>query len=325
MPLASLRFSLILPCLSSPEVLRRTLAGISDQSFEPTGFEVIVVDDYSEPPLKPTACEFAGDLVYIRNPQNLGRAASRNRGIAASRGEILVFMDVDQLLEPGFLAALDRSFGENLRQSVRANTSVWPPLLAGSAFLRYYNSRFIGNRSPSEIDRIGLTNLRPKYYATTCIATGRAIVLEVGGFDESFRVYGCEDEELGARLAKAGAPLKIDLEAKSYSFDEDLTVSRACRRLIDYAGKSVPLILSKHPDYTKHLKMSFLEAPNSFSQKILERSLKWFYRPWIAKLLLRYLESNDRRASFRPPATLYSLAFVGYYLIGLRNRGRIEA
>jgi len=317
------RFSLILPCLSDAATLAVTLDGIADQDFDLSRIQVIVVDDGSEPPLGETVRKFCerspADVLYIRNPNNLGRAASRNRGIAAAFGEILVFMDVDQLLDPEFLTEMDREFGGDLEQSVRANTAVWPPLLEKSAFLRYYDTRFLGKRSQEEIARINLNDLLPRYYATTCIATGRAAVQRAGAFDEQFRQYGCEDEELGVRLHKAGVLLRLSLRAKSFSTDDALTVRRACRRLIDYAGHSVPPLLKKHPEYRAQMTLGALESgqgPDGMARKLLLTT----FRLAFAEALLKYLERHDGREGFRPPEQFYQVAMLGFYLQGIRQR-----
>ncbi|CAN5395320.1 hypothetical protein BH11ARM2_BH11ARM2_10640 [soil metagenome] len=325
------RFSLVLPCLSPPETLGTTLDGIAAQDFDLRAVQVIVIDDASDPPLAPTVSEFNdeanAEVVYLRNHVNQGRAAARNAGLAVARGEILVFMDVDQLLDPEFLSTMDRAFGANLDQSIRANTSVWDPLLPRSAFLRYYNSRFLGNRTADELSHIDLNDLPPKYYATTCMATGREAVLRVGGFDETFRRYGCEDEELGVRLSNAGVPLRLEMEARSYSTDDSLTVTRACKRLVDYAGFSVPHLLKKHPEYREQLALGFLEE-SAGTRSLPKRTVAWLlrglYRPRFVIPLLRYLERKDSFPRFQPPHRLYQIAFLGFYLEGIRSRRKVN-
>lgn len=323
-----IRFSIVVPCLGASEILAATLESLAAQDFDSMRVQAIVVDDASEPDLRKTVCSFgerwAGEAIYLRNTNNLGRAASRNRGISAASGEILVFMDMDQILEPDFLSRLDEGFGNDLDQSIRANTSVWPPLLKQSAFLRYYNSRFLGQRSPAELKQVDLNDLPPKYYATTCMATGRTAVLAIGGFDESFRRYGCEDEDLGFRLHQAGIPLRFSSEAKSYSSDGSLTIERACRRLIDYAGISVALMLKKHPEYSEQMALGFLERNrNSRNASNLARvALFGAYCPLLSEFLLSYLKRSDGKQNFDPPSKLYQATLLGFYLRGLRSRGR---
>ncbi len=282
---------------------------------------MIVVDDASSPSLEPEFNAFKAEStvnsIFIRNDVNAGRSASRNRGIAAAQGEILIFMDVDQLLDQNFLAALDRSFGCNLKRSIRANTRVWPCLLDKSSFLRFYDARFLGNRT-AELTRFAESGLPPKYYATTCVATGSQAVKSIGGFDEAFTRYGCEDEELGARLEKVGVALTLGPDAKSFSTDADLTIRRACLRLVDYARDSLPLLLAKHPDYARHTPLPLLEARSN--NPIPREILLLAYRPFIAHKLLGYLEKRDSHPNFNPSRRLYQLLLLGFYLIGVRAR-----
>ena len=101
-----MRFSIVIPCLNRHNDLRIALRSCLDQTF--TCFEVIVVDDCSEPPLAPI-CESFGDsrIQCFRNEDNLGVSASRNLGLARARGEYVSFLDSDDHYLPRRLEILD--------------------------------------------------------------------------------------------------------------------------------------------------------------------------------------------------------------------------
>ena|SRR5579871_2853244 len=329
--MSALRFSIVLPCLTDSATLARCLESISEQEFPVDRFEVLVVDDFSDPPLAPAVEALGSDrfqsiaLKCIRNSENLGRSRTRNRGIAESVGEIILFMDVDQVVDSGFLRAMDGAFGSARLKSVRANTSVWPPLLEKSAYLRYYDSRFLGKRSPEELATINLEDLPAKYFASGCIAVTRAALDITGGFDGEFRHYGCEDEELGNRLQEAGVPLSVCLEARVYNIADDLNIRRVCKRFVEYAQQSVPILLRKHPAYARHTLMWFLELPGSqlnAKYRIVRTAMLGLFRPWLARLLVDFLEKRDGRPGFNPPGSFYQLAIAGFYLQGYRLRNR---
>ncbi|MBV2354335.1 bifunctional glycosyltransferase family 2 protein/CDP-glycerol:glycerophosphate glycerophosphotransferase [Streptomyces sp. J2-1] len=101
------RFSVIVPAYGVQAYLSECLESVLGQSF--TDVEVIAVDDCS-----PDACgalidEYAArdarvKPVHLARNQGLGPA--RNAGMAAATGEYLVFLDGDDTLTPGALAAM---------------------------------------------------------------------------------------------------------------------------------------------------------------------------------------------------------------------------
>jgi len=98
----SLAISVVVPTYNRIESLRLTLAGLAKQTIDPELFEVVVVSDGSTDGtdlwLKGVVSEYAYALRPIFQ-QNSGPSAARNRGIAESRGDIVVFLDDD--VEPG--------------------------------------------------------------------------------------------------------------------------------------------------------------------------------------------------------------------------------
>lgn len=85
--------SVVIPAYNRPESLFSLLEDLQLQ--QGVRFEVIVVDDHS--PQDPTAlikARFPG-VTVLRNPVNSGPAVTRNRGILAARGRIIVGFDSD--------------------------------------------------------------------------------------------------------------------------------------------------------------------------------------------------------------------------------------
>src|SRR4029078_9102978 len=70
--------------------------------------EIIVVDDGSTDPSRQICASYGSRLTAIYK-QNGGQASALNAGFAASRGEIIIFLDADDLLLPH---ALNRIVGE---------------------------------------------------------------------------------------------------------------------------------------------------------------------------------------------------------------------
>ncbi len=100
------RISVIIPTLDESARLATTLGAIV-AAVQP-GVEVLVVDGGSRDDTVAVA-EAHGVPVLASPP---GRGGQMNRGAAAARGEILLFLHGDTLLPPGFAAAVRQALAE---------------------------------------------------------------------------------------------------------------------------------------------------------------------------------------------------------------------
>jgi glycosyltransferase involved in cell wall biosynthesis len=105
------RISVIVPARDASATLSRTLAGLSKQTVD-SGFEVIVVDNGSVDETARIAEESGVADRVIRRARGEGAGAARNDGVAASRGEVLAFIDSDCEPSPAWLAEGLRSIAE---------------------------------------------------------------------------------------------------------------------------------------------------------------------------------------------------------------------
>ncbi len=96
--------SIVIPSRARPEYLEVALASIAPQAAA-AGAELLVVeDDHSSPAVRAAAERFGAR--YLSHARPLGLNAARNTGVANSRGELLVFVDDDVEVRPGWLQAL---------------------------------------------------------------------------------------------------------------------------------------------------------------------------------------------------------------------------
>ena len=101
--------SVVLPTCDRRERTRRCVESLLAQSLE--AIEVVVVDDGSADgtpeEIEALARERNDHRVrVIRNERNLGANASRNRGVAAARGDLVAFLDSDCVADPDWLERL---------------------------------------------------------------------------------------------------------------------------------------------------------------------------------------------------------------------------
>ena len=93
--------TVVIPCFNQARFLGEAIESVLSQSHP--RHEVIVVDDGSTDDPGSVAARYR-DVVLVQQP-NRGRSAARNAGARLARGEFLVFLDADDRLLPGALAA----------------------------------------------------------------------------------------------------------------------------------------------------------------------------------------------------------------------------
>jgi glycosyltransferase involved in cell wall biosynthesis len=92
--------SVIMPVHNGASFLAGAIDTIQHQSYRP--IEIIVVDDGSTDQTAEIAARFQDDIRYVYQA-NQGPAAARNAGIQLAQGEIITFLDVDDLWADGAL------------------------------------------------------------------------------------------------------------------------------------------------------------------------------------------------------------------------------
>ena len=93
------RASVIVPCLNEEEKLPRVLDCVLAQDVSGDCFEVLVVDGGSND--RSVEIAKSKGVRVISSPR--GVSVQRNRGAAEARGDYLVFLDADCIVQPDWL------------------------------------------------------------------------------------------------------------------------------------------------------------------------------------------------------------------------------
>jgi hypothetical protein len=181
--------AVIVPCYQHGRFLGDCIASIRAQTLPAA--QIIVVDDHSEDPETDAALrelEAAPDVTVLRQPENRGPSAARNRALRATTSSYVLPLDADDLLEPNALADM-------VAQLEAAASDI--------GFV-YPNPQHFGNRSDYvESPAYNLHLLLAGNYCPATSLFDRRLFDAGIAYDEAI-VFGHEDWDLLLALAERG-------------------------------------------------------------------------------------------------------------------------
>jgi O-antigen biosynthesis protein len=254
--------SVVICSHNGERTLGATFAALQRQSFNPSRYEVIVVDDGSTDRTSELAASHAARVVTLARPAGL--AAARNAGVSAARGSVVVFTDDDCEPQEGWLAGLASAFSDPaldgvggrveaastdgflLRYVAASNPlAALPAELLASTGLAYRLRLYLRSVLRSEPGPAPGAQLYSVVGANMAIR--RELIIELGGFDEAF-TFGAEEEDLCRRAHSRpqGAHLRYEPSAVvRHRFQP--TLRDSLRRARAY-GRGHARAAIKHPD-----------------------------------------------------------------------------
>ena len=217
----TIRATVVVPYYEAPEPLALTLAGLEGQTYPRELFEVIVVDDGSDPPLELTEPTPLQVRVIHQEDLGFGLARARNNGARSAQGDIVVFLDCDMIPEAGWLASHARwhhaacdvvslGFRKHVdvagidAGSVRDRPGSLADLFAGRPV---QSPAWIERRMERTEDLTAGTDDIFRVVTGGNFAVSAEFFSLAGGFDDSFTQWGDEDIEFGWRAHALGALL----------------------------------------------------------------------------------------------------------------------
>lgn len=288
--------SVVIPTYNRLDTLRYVIPALLAQDVD-AAYEIVVGDSQSNDGTAQYLAGIAATDARVRHlpgPYN-GRAMARNAGIAAARGEIVLFTDSDIIAAPDLLArhlAIHRS---------RRNVAVVGLELQVDSVAAYEALRDRPDRR-TPLHPNGRKRLSWLYFMTGNASVRRADLERVGRFDEDFTGYGHEDLELGYRLERAGISIAYESRAVNYHcqfvpYDEQ-------KSKMALAGRSTVRFARKHPAFVVKARLGM--TPLSLVIYDLLRK-----RPRIVNSL--------ERAAAAKPGLARNIVYQYHYLAGVRE------
>lgn len=216
-----MKISILITVHNRFDLLRLNLISLSHQSLIPD--EIVVSDDGSEQNiaelLPPLARTLPFRLKYVRQEHKGFRAArARNNAANYAAGDFLIFLDQDIISTHGFIETFARNArpGEfrvawPIRLTEEQTTKVTAEMLASgdySSLISAIQKFGIGRQFRKELLYSWMHTLKLRKFGAKLrsglFSVFRSDYYKVNGFDEMYRGWGNEDDDLGQRFHVAG-------------------------------------------------------------------------------------------------------------------------
>ena len=183
--------------------LPECLAALDAQEF--ADWEILVVDNASTDSSAELVREHYPHMRLIRNQDNLGFAAGNNRGLRIATGDVLVLLNQDTVVHPGWLQALVHAFEVDPQCGIAGAKALYPDgriQHAGGYVDARGEAAHFGYREP---DNGQFDERREVDFVTgAALAISRAALQEIGELDEGFHLAYYEDVDWCYRAREAG-------------------------------------------------------------------------------------------------------------------------
>jgi glycosyltransferase involved in cell wall biosynthesis len=191
--------SVIIPAYNRAHTVVDTIDSVQRQTYP--NIEIIVVDDGSVDNTQEVLGRYGSRIRNIHQ-ENAGQMAARNRGIREARGEIITFLDSDDLWLP---TCVERHVGVLQKAPVETPCSLangWLHFADGRKMTSFQNSHL---ESPYEEGLcLNMPNILASRFVMFCqfVAIRRDALQKAGGFDQDLDYM--EDYALPLRLSILG-------------------------------------------------------------------------------------------------------------------------
>ncbi|MEC7462579.1 MAG: glycosyltransferase [Candidatus Thermoplasmatota archaeon] len=265
--------SIVIPVYNRIEMLRRTIAMLTHQTYPLELIEVIIADDGSNDKPEQLIDEFSDyfEVNYVKQKDEGYRLSHiRNLGVRSAKHDNIIILDCDMAPVPNLVSLFARwlALEEKVilighRKYVDANhIKVSDVIKSPSVMLELpavATKNAVMKKSPSKDWRESIysdtNNLKSSphpFRASSCgnVAFHRQIFSDAGGFDENFTAWGAEDNEFGYRVFNAGYYFIPVLDALGLHQEPP-----GGREFVDReAGKLItrPMLLDMVPTYREY-------------------------------------------------------------------------
>ena len=195
--------SVIVLNYNAGELLLNCVDSLIKSSY--SNLEIIVVDNISKDGSQTKCKEKFPNIKLIQNKENLGYCGGNNIGIRDAKGEFIVILNPDTVVDSDWIKELIfayNKFGEGLYQPKILSLNEENIIQSTGNMVHVFGFGFARDKGNKVVDKIEETE-KIGYASGTCLFTSREVIDKVGLLDEFLFLYH-DDLDLGWRAAQIG-------------------------------------------------------------------------------------------------------------------------
>jgi len=202
--------SVIMVTFGGWDLTRRSLEALRDHTALP--FEVVVVDNPTPEDVPARLRQEVEGLEVIENARNEGFGPAADRGAERARGSLVLFLNTDTTVRPGWLEPLVETLehyphtGAVVPRFLNEDGTVQE---AGGLLFADGSTLMHGHGADAD-DAAYRFRRSVDYGSAACLLLRRDVFLDSGGFDPVFVPAYCEDVDLQLRLRERGLRTMFD-------------------------------------------------------------------------------------------------------------------
>lgn len=206
--------SVIIPTYKRNEILPIVLQHLANALVN-INAEIIVINDDKQNQLLPISINKNDIPLNIYTNKKAGAAAARNYGSNLAKGDILLFLDDDIIIDAETISSIlkiQSEYDKIISTPIWEYSSEMKLLLSKNSFGKFrlkYDYVSIRGRKNNE------TKENSKHYlvdslASFCLSIKKKHFIQLNGMDDLFPFAGCEDQEFSERAKQNGFILLLD-------------------------------------------------------------------------------------------------------------------
>ena len=268
-----MKVSVVIPTHNRLEKLRETVEKLRLQDFPKEDYEIIVVDDGSNPPVVFEKDFTVSSSVKIVRLEGEERSVARNTGAKNAQGELLIFIDDDIFTQPDFI-----------EKHWQAHQEFSDLLAIGEILLPEDSQNTPFGRFRQRLEKDGIPRKRGLVAEKNFCAAGNASIkrdlfLKLNGFDTT--LTSAEDQDFALRHTSQGGQIAFLPEASVIHSDKALDIRGYCQRN-EWGSRLMLPFYQRYPDFPPNIERERINGLTKWGKEPFSNSLRKFLKGLLA-------------------------------------------